>query len=262
MGSDAGRAIDQAQGRDAAPAARAAGAGRARRGISARSVFPDDGLARRSPRQRNPRTARSCGMRKLRDQSGTSCRRFIAKSRRARIHRCPIRIFSSRVTTSTTKCCRGTLSTITFTNGFCSPNERRRIMSIRARRATSSDAPCAAHARIDCASSEEGRKRKMVHRDFRSARIMALVAAAWRRSHFRRRLSRRESARKTFPRRRSFRPKVQAAPRRSILRHRRRVHRRAGKTWMPAPKGMRPASHHASSRTAPANRKSNRRRRG
>ena len=114
-------------------------------------------------------------MRKL----GANLARAVEDSSRGRggreFDRCPIPIFSSPVITSTTSCCRGTLSIITFTNGFCSPNERRRIMSIRARRATSSDAPCAAPARID-AQVEEGRKRKMVHRDFRSARITALVA--------------------------------------------------------------------------------------
>src|SRR5260370_13971147 len=50
-------------------------------------------------------------------------------------------------------------------------------MSVRVRGATSSDEPCGALARIVAQVQRRGRKRKMVHRDFRSARIMALVAA-------------------------------------------------------------------------------------
>ena len=125
--------------------AEAAAPHRTRRGIAPRGLFPDPGVARRSTRRRNPRTPRASADAKMPARSGMSSRAIRREGARAlRTSRIPT--FRDAPLPARRDCCRGTLSIITFTNGFCFLNARRRITSIRPGRAMSRDARSAARA--------------------------------------------------------------------------------------------------------------------
>jgi len=97
---------------------------RARRGIAARGVLPDDGLERRIAASAASSNGLKLRAAKLRDPFWHELSKIHREVEAGENSSLPDPDFFVTVTTSTTNCCRGTLSIITFTNGFCWPNER------------------------------------------------------------------------------------------------------------------------------------------
>ena len=119
MGSDGGRASDQAQGRDAAHGAS--------RGWDRSSSMPNrraKRISRRWSRAAIAASAESSNGSEARDAKAPApiwhelgeIHREVEAGENSR---CPIPISSSLAITPTTNCCRGTLSIITSTNGSC-----------------------------------------------------------------------------------------------------------------------------------------------